>query len=193
MNWSALDRLLDKYYSGDTTREEVEQLLEYLGQPGLPGQYEEDRLLLQSLYGDEAAPGPSPDFNNRILNAIDDYEAEKKLSRAKRQLYAVVSAAASVLIIISIWFTVGRENSFEDTYSDPQLAYNETVEILYTVSANLNRGREEMDNLDALVTTKERLQKVPEAGNVIKDDLEQLKYLGKSMKMLGITDKDNNK
>ncbi|MCF8222200.1 MAG: hypothetical protein K9J25_03560 [Bacteroidales bacterium] len=193
MNWSALDRLLDKYYSGDTSREEVEQLLEYLGQPGLPGQYEEDRLLLQSLYGDEAAPGPSPDFNNRILNAIDDYEAEKKLSRAKRQLYAVVSAAASVLIIISIWFTVGRENSFEDTYSDPQLAYNETVEILYTVSANLNRGREEMDNLDALVTTKERLQKVPEAGNVIKDDLEQLKYLGKSMKMLGITDKDNNK
>lgn len=193
MNWSALDRLLDKYYSGDTTPGEVEQLLEYLGQPGLPGQYEEDRLLLQSLYGDEAAPGPSPDFNNRILNAIDDYEAEKKLSRAKRQLYAVVSAAASVLIIISIWFTVGRENSFEDTYSDPQLAYNETVEILYTVSANLNRGREEMDNLDALVTTKERLQKVPEAGNVIKDDLEQLKYLGKSMKMLGITDKDNNK
>lgn len=193
MNWSALDRLLDKYYSGDTTPGEVEQLLEYLGQPGLPGQYEEDRLLLQSLYGDETAPGPSPDFNNRILNAIDDYEAEKKLSRAKRQLYAVVSAAASVLIIISIWFTVGRENSFEDTYSDPQLAYNETVEILYTVSANLNRGREEMDNLDALVTTKERLQKVPEAGNVIKDDLEQLKYLGKSMKMLGITDKDNNK
>ncbi|HKL66912.1 MAG TPA: hypothetical protein VJ877_03385 [Bacteroidales bacterium] len=193
MNWSALDRLLDKYYSGDTTPGEVEQLLEYLGQPGLPGQYEEDRLLLQSLYGDEAAPEPSPDFNKRILNAIDDYEAEKKLSRAKRQLYAVVSAAASVLIIISIWFTVGRGSSFEDTYSDPQLAYNETVEILYTVSANLNRGREEMGNLDALVTTKERLQKVPEAGNVIKDDLEQLKYLGKSMKMLGITDKDNNK
>lgn len=193
MNWSALDRLLDRYYSGDTSPEEVDQLLEYLRQPGLPAKYEEDRVLLQSLHSEESVPEPSPDLNDRILKSIDDYEAEKKLSRGKRQIYAVISAAASVLIIISIWFTVGRGNSFKDTYSDPQLAYNETVEVLYTVSANLNRGREEMGDLDALVTAKDRLQKVPEAGVGIKDDLEQLKYIGKSMKMLGQTGDNNNK
>ncbi len=193
MNRSLLDKLLDKYYRGATSGEEEKMLLDLLSREDLPRQYFEDRMLIAGIYGDEDIPEPPAGLNARILEAIDGSEKERRIGHNKRLLYGAMSAAAGILVIISFWFVFNnRGTQFEDTYQDPRLAYNETVEVLYRVSANLNKGRESMSGLSVIAETKSKMQLLPESRSAVADELKTLRYLDTGMRLLNIGDDINS-
>lgn len=193
MNRSLLDKLLDKYYSGSTSGEEEKMLLDLLSREDLPQQYAEDRMLIAGIYGDDDIPEPSAGLNDRILEAIDGSDKERKKVQNKRLLYTALSAAAGILVIISFWFVFNNRGvQFVDTYQDPQLAYNETVEVLYRVSANLNKGREGMSDLSVIAETESKMQLLPESRSAVTDELKTLRYLDTGMRLLDIGDDINS-
>lgn len=193
MNRSLLDKLLDKYYSGSTSGEEEKMLLDLLSREDLPRQYSEDRMLITGIYGDDDIPEPSAGLNDRILEAIDGSDKERKKVQNKRLLYTALSAAAGILVIISFWFVFNNRGvQFVDTYQDPQLAYNETVEVLYRVSANLNKGREGMSDLSVIAETESKMQLLPEFRSAVTDELKTLRYLDTGMRLLDIGDDINS-
>ncbi|MDZ7738685.1 MAG: hypothetical protein U5K32_06395 [Bacteroidales bacterium] len=193
MNRSLLDKLLDKYYRGATSGEEERMLLDLLSREDLPQQYAEDRILIAGIYDNEDIPEPSAGLNDRILEAIDGSEKEEKKHRNKRILYGAMSAAAGILVIISFWFVFdSRGTGLEDTYQDPQLAYNETMEVLYRVSSNLNKGRASMSDLSVIAETESKMQLLPESRSAVTDELKTLKYLDTGMRLLDIGDDINS-
>ena len=193
MNWSVLKKLLEKYYDGSSSADEEKKMLELLKHENLPSEFSEDRMMITGLFGNEEIPEPSPDLDERIMTSIDESERNRKIISGKRRLYSIVSVAAAILIIISFWFILEDNSRVKDTYSDPQLAYNETIEVLYNVSSNLNKGRDQMEELSMISQTKSRLNLIPESRNVVAGELKALKYIENSIELLGMDEKNNVK
>ncbi|MDT8400932.1 MAG: hypothetical protein RQ743_04490 [Bacteroidales bacterium] len=190
MNWSVLKRLLEKYYDGTSTADEEQKIFELLERKDLPSEFYEDRLLMEGLHGD--IPEPSPDLDVRIMTVIDESEKEKIIMSGKRRLYSIVSVAAGILIILSFWFVLADKSGLKDTFDDPQLAYNETVKVLYQLSDNLNTGRAQMEELSVINDARAKLELIPESGNVVSRELKALRYIENSVNLLNMNKNDKS-
>jgi hypothetical protein len=137
MNEEELKRLIQKYYSGDSTEEEEDSLRVFFRRPDIPRGYEAEKVIFGYYDDSEAIPEPSHDFEAQILAAID---ASEKKSGRRRFIIPVLSAAAGVLILFGAYFFFNVKTSPDDTYTDPHIAYMETVRILHDVSAQLNHS-----------------------------------------------------
>lgn len=187
MNLSLLNKLLEEYYEGSLSPADEKSLLELLSSEDLPAEYFEDKMFITTLYSEGGdLPDAPAGLDDRILAAIDESEKNKKLISNKRHFFAVLSAAASILIIISFWFIMADNDKLQDTYQDPQLAYNETVKILYSLSANLNKGMGQMSDLSMIAQAESKMQMISESRYEVADELEPLKYLDNSMRLLNI-------
>jgi hypothetical protein len=184
MNWSALEKLLEKFYEGTSTADDEKKAFEMLQRNDLPPEFYNDRMILEGLFGKSEIPEHSPDLGKKIMTAIDESEkADRKVS-TKRLLYSMIGVAASFLLIISFWFLLSENNRIRDTYSDPQLAYNETVEVLYYLSENLNTGRAQMEELSVINDARTKLEMIPESRNTVSKELEPLRYIENSVELL---------
>jgi len=188
-----LKKLLEKYYAGSSTADEELKILELLRRRDLPVEFYDDRNLMEGLHGNNDIPEPSADMETRIMTAIDESEKEKRIISGKRRLYSIVSVAATILIILSFWFILVDKGGIKDTFSDPQLAYNETAEVLYRVSANLNKGINPMEELTLIGDTKSKLELIPESRNAVTKELDALKYIGNSIRLLNMNVNVNEK
>jgi len=142
MEENKLKELLDKYYDGVTSPEEELELKTYFsGNNVLPG-YEAEKEIFSYYSGMEKIIVPFADFEMRIIKSVDDLERIKLINNKRKRYITLFSVAATILIMIGSWFFLLREREPADTFSDPTLAYAETMRILNNVSVNLNRGTE---------------------------------------------------
>lgn len=160
MKREELKELLEKYYAGQTSTEEEERLKKYFsGTDVIPG-FEAEKEIFSHYTISENIPVPSVDFEDRILRGID--KKGRTISLKKRYI-TVVSTAAAILLLVGSYFVFFNREVQEDTFSDPQIAYAETMKILYEVSVKLNKGTEALKPLnnmqDALKTGLESVDR----------------------------------
>lgn len=176
-----LEVLLEKYYSGRISGKEEQELRDFLcGDAVFPG-YEAEREIFLHYSESEKMPVPSPDFETRIIKAIDDLEeavqqqrplpgqiTEPEQKPLKRYLFTFSGIAAAILLIISFWFFLNLFNHAtepEDTYTDPALAYAEAMKVLSGVSIRLNMAAEAVIPVSELTQTT----------------FDNMRYLGRSL------------
>jgi hypothetical protein len=140
MNREELNRLIAKYYNGDSTDEEELALRELFQSDDAPEGYDAEKAVF-GYYGPTGGfPEPSFDFESRILAGVDASESEIKPQKLRKYILPYLSAAATILILVGSWFFFIHRSEPEDTFSDPVIAYSETIKILMDVSAKMNRG-----------------------------------------------------
>jgi len=138
MKEEKLRQLLNKYYEGNTSPEEEKELKQYFsGNETLPG-YEAEKDIFRHYVRSENVP--SDDFEKRIIKAVDDLETDERKRIFRIRYISALSAAAAILILVGSWFIFFQEREPADSFSDPQIAYAETMKILNYVSVKLNRG-----------------------------------------------------
>lgn len=153
--------LIEAFYNGETTSVEEQALLRYFEGESIPDELEEDRYVFLQL--SKAKPVDIPlGLESRLNSLIDELaEAEAKefvsmpVTRKTnhRQLWVRVGGiAASLAILFSIELIVNDKEEgdmsvqlahnveLKDTYQDPDVAYQEAEKALLLVSANLNKG-----------------------------------------------------
>lgn len=184
MNLQELDKLIQKYYEGETTEADEEKLFELLSSGHLPPEYTRDISIITGLSGSEDIPEPDMGFEARIMNAIDNSEQQGRVISLKRRIYTTVSVAASLLIIISSYLMLRPGSQPEDTFSDPVLAYNATLEILGRVSQTMNTGSDVISELSLISKAEDKLTKFSEPARLVSKELEPLKYIDKSIDIL---------
>jgi hypothetical protein len=140
MKEELLKKLLEKYYNGDTSVEEELILKEYFsGDEVFPGyEAEMEVFRLYSASGD--IPVPDDKLEARIKASIDRIDIHKVVQGPAIHRYAIFSIAAGLLILIASYFMLKQHSGPRDTFSDPRLAYAETMKILTEVSTKLNKG-----------------------------------------------------
>lgn len=124
------DRLLEKYYKGDTSLEE-EQLLKEIYSS------EENQVDLQAMFGYFSHEAIVPEgLEDSLFNKISEKQQKDKVRRM--WIYRLSSAAASVLIIMSIYLGVRNER-----YQQMENSFFAMEQALFQVSESLQPAEEE--------------------------------------------------
>ena len=136
-----IEILLAKYYEGKTSLDEENVLRRYFSESEVPEHLQPDRDLFLGLVADKTREPIHIDFERDILGVVEETKAAKEVHKRSipQRLYWISGIAASLMLIIASYFFL-QSNSMQDTYSNPQLAYNETKKILSYVSTKMNKG-----------------------------------------------------
>jgi len=188
-NQEEIRQLLDRYYSGECTLKEESLLRDFFSRSDVPDDMKEDQAVFRFYSDSREIPEPTAGFEDRIFSALDVAEGKY----GKRRLFTVLSgAAAAILIIAGSYFFFFNERPVKDTYSDPEIAYAETMKILYDVSARLNKGTKALDKIKLMeIETEKGLQKVNRSASLFKEQMKPLNSALETMKKTGTENRNN--
>lgn len=155
MHTEYIDQFLEKFYRGDTTREEEKILSDYFAQADVPEKYAQDKKVFASLSDYEI--GQSDTFEQRVETFVDSLQApevENYQPKRRTMWTKALSIAASLLIVLSIGFLANRyaennRNTLADTYENPDEAYQATMDALAMFSEKYSEGMEPMKKADS--------------------------------------------
>lgn len=145
MTTERINKLLQRYDDGTATEAEETTLRQLATQRQLPNEWNDYFNAL-----DEAVEVPDG-LEQRLVKRIDAMQAAESLNR--RQWWRrVTGIAATVAILLTIGLFVHNQRQTQalleqDTYTDPQEAYNKTEQVLTLLSRELNKGDEGMQAL----------------------------------------------
>ena len=195
MKEEELKRLIERYYNAESTEEEERTLKDYFRKDNIPEGFETEKLIF-SYYSESAeVPSQSIDFETRILAGIDSLEENTGSKRLKRYLVPLLSAAAAVVILAGSYFFFISRTGQTDTFSDPEIAYAETIKILKDVSSQLNHGARVLEPVGKISEmTRKSFETINKSTRIVEKDLKSLDYLQKALILKhGSSGKDINK
>ncbi len=143
MELSNIEKLLEKYFEGETTISEEKKLKVYFTRETVPSHLERYIDLFQYF---------SKESN---ITATKDL----KLKTSKTFRYSWIGFAASVALIAGIFLTKTTPSDPVDTYEDPEIALQETKKILNMVSQYMNEGKQGLVYLNEFENTKNKFIK----------------------------------
>lgn len=158
-----IKQLLEKYAEGFTTLDEERVLQSYFAQER---QMEVDMLTWKHqfmlLKAGRDYKLDTTDLDNNLVNLIDSQEQRIQPSARKLNLQRFLIAASIALLIgvSGLVFHQIQKNSSKDTFTDPQLAFNETQKTLLYISQKLNKGTKPLSNIAKINTGTQQLKKL---------------------------------
>ena len=192
MKEEELNRLIEKYYNGESTEEEESTLRNYFRKNNIPPGYEAEKSIFGYFDDSAEIPEPTIGFEARILAGIDASERTKGSQKIKRYLLPILSAAAGFLILIGSYFVFIHKTEFQDTYKDPKIAYAETMKILKDVSSQLNRGVRSLEPVSKIEEMRTKSFKaINNSTIVIEKNLKSLNYLQKAIEITNVPEEKN--
>jgi hypothetical protein len=180
MKKEELNRLISKYYTGTSTKEDEKELISFFGGNDIPDGYEAEKAIFRYLEDASKIPEPSPDLDARIIAGLDFSENQ---GRFRRLLIALAGVAAAIIIMTGSWFFFANSNKPGDTFTDPQLAYEETLKILYDVSSRMNQGAAAMEPFTKINSSLESLQVLSKSTETIQNSFRSLHHLQNAMEL----------
>lgn len=150
------DSIIEKYWNGESSLEEEQQLSAYL----LSGKVAEEHtelIPLFQLFQDESKVKLELDLNLELNNTIETKKPEQR-SRVIRMLPRVAAVAASLALLLM--FTTGQFDQVDnksyvnaETLSE-QEAYEITKDALAFLGANYEKASQPMKHMKELEHTK---------------------------------------
>jgi hypothetical protein len=195
MNEEELKRLIEKYYNGESTELEENILKDYFRKGNIPEGYEAEKLIFSYYMESAEIPGPSIDFESRIMAGIDASGRNSGAQMLKRYLLPILSAAAGLLILIGSYFLIVKKAEKGDTFTDPQLAYAETIKILRDVSSQLNHSARVLEPVGKMNEMNKRsFASIKKSTGIVEKNLKNLDYLHNAVEITRINvEKNTNK
>lgn len=186
MSSDEIKRLLEKYYNGESSGEEELQIRNYFSNPDISEDLHSERDIFRYYTGLSEIPEPSAGFEDRILSAVEGIDS-KSVRLKNRRIFGIISGIAATILIItgSYFFFISRSGPAE-TFSDPEIAYAETIKILYSVSSRLNHGTKELERINSMRdVTLESFETISKSASSLRQVYKPLDDLSKSSEPLG--------
>ncbi|MBN1791863.1 MAG: hypothetical protein JW830_15290 [Bacteroidales bacterium] len=161
MDINQVKLLLTKYFDGETTLEEERMLQGYFSdETEIPDElitYRQQFMLLSSSARTEYDTGK---LDLRISEMIDNLDAAMPEQGRSKALFRYLAAASIILMlgVSGILIYQARSNAVRDTYSDPQIAYQEAQRALMYVSQKMNKGIDPLSNVSKINAGTEQLK-----------------------------------
>ena len=183
MKEEELKKLIEKYYYGESTEDEEMALRVHFRQNDIPKGYEPEKAIF-GYYTEGAVPEPSEGFEYRILAGIDIYENKRGSRKIRKFLLPILSTAAGLLILTGSYIFFLHKAEPRDTFTDPKLAYSETMKILIEVSSQLNHGAKTLEPVGKInKMTVKSFESINKSTTIIEKNLKNLDYLKKAVEI----------
>ena len=183
MKQEQIQKLLEKFYNGGTTLEEEKKLCDYFLSGKVPEPLAADREYFLAMANARNRKASSL-LSASLEKLIDVHVPETRVRRLhiKPVLAWSLSVAASLLILVGVYFAWMRQVP-KDTFSDPQLAYQETQRILLYVSQQFNKGAGQLTRLDEINTPAREMSRIQQAAKPV-NELKYLNHLSAGVGMM---------
>jgi len=139
MELKNIKALLERFYAGETSREEEAFLQQFFSQPDVPESLSAEKEHFRVLMQWQSESPLDEVFDMQIMGRIS---ASHKPERSFIGWYALAGVAASILLMLALWVGSMQDKklSLPGTTSNPALAYVQARTALQMVSENLNAG-----------------------------------------------------
>ncbi|HZV46857.1 MAG TPA: hypothetical protein VFG06_05875 [Thermodesulfovibrionales bacterium] len=190
-----IKKLLERYYNAESTEEEELILARYFREEDIPAYLLDDKEIF-GYYSDSAdIPEPSSDFKEKIIIALDESEQAYRPVTRRKLYISLAGIAAGLLILTGSYFFFLYHTEPPDTFSDPEIAYAETMKILYDVSARLNRGTQALEPIGKMQeVTDKSLKTINKPTIIIEEKLKSFDHFRKAVEIISPAniEKSNN-
>lgn len=140
---------MDKYWECETTLEEEKELHEYFNSDNASESFGEARNLFQYFNEQRniVARESKVDVHLRVEGTNNNNDNVRTL------VLRIAKIAAGVLVLVAATYLVREEvrksypEEIVDTYSDPELAYQETKKALMMISKSFGRAQQEANKI----------------------------------------------
>lgn len=151
MHTEHIDRLLDKFYCGDTSREEEKILSNYFTQADVPQKYEDDKKVFTSLSDFESVQLHAlAQRTEAFIDLLQTTEVASSQPKRRTMWMKTLSIVASLFIVFSVGllvhqYTKKNRNILADTCKNPDEAYRATMDALELFAKKYSKGIEPME------------------------------------------------
>ena len=162
MKVEEIERLLAEFYEGNTNEQEEELLKEAFRTEEVPEHLQKDKKLFLSFFPGEVVDNVPAGLEDKLSRMIDEKAEEEQRffhrNKAKRNWRWIGGIAATILVLVGAGYGITnmgedmRPPTPQDTFSDPEAAYKALQATLIEVSANLNKGIEQIEETRIDVT-----------------------------------------
>jgi lipase chaperone LimK len=159
MDSKQAEQLLEKYWNCETTLEEERTLRDYFR-----GQVPENLIEVANLFryfeSQQKNELSNPDFDAQVKQQIRQHRPKGKIVN----LAFALRIAAGLLVVVAATYFVREEirksypTEVADTYSDPQLALEETKKALLMLSKGFNKAQKEAGKLKVFNEAEQKIQ-----------------------------------
>ena len=142
MNTKEIEKLIGKFYEGETSLAEEQALREYFAGNEIPDHLQEHRRMFGFFEQERSEVIRNEAFDEQLFARLEASEGKVVPMPARRTRIAYVAsiaAAAVLLIAVALTFFLRTESTPAFSKSD-EMAYANAREALMIVSSNLNRG-----------------------------------------------------
>jgi hypothetical protein len=150
--------LLEKYYDGNTSKEEDKALIQYFSTQEIDPEFLDDKEYFEFLGKEIDQVFGIEDLSGQIWENIEKHE--DKLNHKTftyNNLNKIILAVAASIIIAVVSITIikyddltgEKQIQFADTYDNPEVAYIEAKKALLLISQTFNKGTNHINNLES--------------------------------------------
>ncbi len=179
METKKIKEILDRYFEGNSSLEEEQVLKAYFSSADIDEEFIPFQPLFSSI----------EELNNDLNTVLDDdlmdfiLESEHKEKNKLRYLWQSVSSIAAILLIALLVFNYQKEQSdWEDTYSDPNVAYIEANKTLQMVAQKYQLGIAQLQPVGKLTKAVTPLDKGLKSVNKGFREMENLQMINEKLK-----------
>lgn len=173
MRKEEIDILLKRFYSAESSAEEERLLADFFNATDIPEEYLAEKTLFNFYKDNLNIPEPSAGMDDKIIASLQTADR----TAVRTLIYRVSGIAAGIMILVGSWVYFTR-TSQEDTFDDPELAYVETMKILFDVSSRLNEGLATLEPVSGMnITEAEGFRVLARSKETLRENLDNLDRL----------------
>ena len=158
---SRIEQLLDKYWKCESTLEEEKEIRDFFSTEVIPGELKETSLLFKYFEEQKRQTVNEVDFDKKIKSKTNIGDN----GRVVKMIFTSAKIAAGIVVLLAASFLVRQEirksypEEIADTYTDPQLAFEETKKALMMISKTFGKAKEETSKIKVFSEAEEMIQR----------------------------------
>ncbi len=169
MDLHDVERLLEKYWQTETTLEEEEKLRAFFATGEVPAQLKGAADLF-AFFQAEKNKTLAQNFEGTVTKQLKTRQGGKLVSMIGFGNMARI--AAGIAVVVAATFLIREEirknysQEAQDTYTDPQLAFEETKRALQMISNSFGKAKKEASKLQMLNEAEKKIQVKPDSDKI---------------------------
>jgi hypothetical protein len=169
MDLHDVERLLEKYWQTETTLEEEEQLRAFFAAGQVPAQLKAAADLF-AFFQAEKNKTLTQNFEGAVTKQLKARQGGKIVTMIGWGNMARI--AAGIAVVVAATFLIRQEirknypQDVQDTFSDPQLAFEETKRALQMISNSFGKAKKEASKMQMLNEAEKKIQMKPDSDKI---------------------------
>jgi hypothetical protein len=185
MKTEEINKLLEKYFNGESSEDEELILRRHFEGENISEEFETEKKLFRYFSENANIPEPSTGFEERIISAFDAKISNNLIPVFRSRIITYSSIAAGLLLLFGSYFFFINRSEPKDTFSNPEIAYAETVRILFEVSSQFNQGTKQLAHMIKIEdATAKSISTINKSTRILDNNLKNLDYFQQAINLI---------